>query len=90
MASGRLFSLLSDLFEPDPDQKRTADMIALNACLTTLTVFKPGQLFSFAVHLLNFPTKATRLLGDLRGLLSGIVGYDPIRAVGRHLNPEQA
>lgn len=36
--------LEGEFFQPDPDQERTADMIALNTCRTTLTVFKPGQL----------------------------------------------
>ena len=77
-------------FEPDPDEEGTADMVPLNPRGTTLAAFEPGELFPFAVQLLNVPTKATHLSGRLRGMLSGIVGYDPIRAVGRHRNPEQA
>src|SRR5512143_1296193 len=64
-------------------------MIALNPSLATLAAFQTGDLLAFAVQLLNLPAKATRLLSSLRGILSGIVGHDPIRAVGRHLNPEQ-
>ena len=76
--------------EPDPDQEGTTDMIALDARLSALTAFQPSKLFAFAVQLLDLPTKATHLLSGRRGILSGIVGHDPVRAVGRHLNPEQA
>lgn len=76
-------------FEPDPDQEGTADVIALNAHFTTLATFQPCDLLAFAVQLLDLPAKATRLLGGLGGVPRGIVGHDPIRAVGRHLNPEQ-
>src|SRR5512135_2782480 len=65
-------------------------MITLNPCLATLAAFYPRELFPFAVQLLNLPTKAAHLLRGLRRVLSGSVGHDPVRAVSRHLNPEQA
>lgn len=65
-------------------------MITLNTRLTTLAAFQSGDLFAFAVKLLDLPTKAARLLCRQRGILSGIVRHDPVCAVGRHLNPEQA
>ncbi|MDG4553183.1 MAG: hypothetical protein P9E24_02880 [Candidatus Competibacter sp.] len=75
--------------EPDPDQEGTADRT--DARLSALTAFQPSNLFAFAAQLLDLPTKATHLLSGLRGILSGIVGHDPVRAVGsRHRNPEQA
>ena len=49
---------------------------------------KPGDLFPFAVQLLDLPAEATHLLCRLRGILSLVVGHDVVRAVGRHLNPE--
>ena len=65
-------------------------MIALNTGLTTLATFQPRNLFAFTVQLLNLPTEATRHLGGHRGVLSGIVRDDPVRAVGRHHYSEQA
>src|SRR5512144_3350640 len=81
--------LCRQLIEPDPDEERTTDMIALNPRLSTLAAFEPRDLLTFPVQLLDLPTKATRLLGGLRRILSGIVSHDPIRAAGRHHNPEQ-
>ena len=63
-------------------------MIALNASFTTLTLFDTSQLFAFPMQLLNLPTEATHLLGGLGRVLSGVIGHDPIRAVGRHRDPE--
>ena len=79
----------SNCFEPNPHQQRTADVIALNTRFAALTALQPGELFSFTVQLLNLPTKATHLLRGWGRILSGIVRHDPIRAVGRHRNPEQ-
>jgi hypothetical protein len=74
--------LCRQLFEPDPDQESTTEVMMLKARLTTRATFKPGEWFAFAVPLLNLPTKATRLWGGLRSILRAIVGYDPIRAGG--------
>jgi hypothetical protein len=51
--------------------------------------FQAGHLLTFAVQLLDLPAEATYLLCHLGRILSAVVGHDPIRAVGRHLNPEQ-
>src|SRR5262245_42737689 len=85
----RAARLCCECFEPNPHQKRTTDMIALDTCLATLAAFQPGHLFAFPTHLLNFPAEATRLLCGRSGLLSQVVGHDVVRAVGRHHNPEQ-
>lgn len=42
------------------------------------------------MKLLDLPAEATRLLCHLGGMLNGVVGHDQVRAVGGHLNPEQA
>lgn len=86
----RTADLGRQVLEPDPDQEGTADVVALDAGLAALAALQPGHLFAFTVQLLNFPAEATRLLCRLSGGLSGIVGYDPVRAVGGHLDPEQA
>src|SRR5512144_2384397 len=64
--------LCRQLIEPDPDEERTTDMIALNPRLPTLAAFEPCDLLTFPVQLLDLPTKATRLLGGLCRILSGI------------------
>ena len=83
-----LTGLSCQVFKSNPDQQSTADMVALNAGFATLTTFQTCNLFAFSVQLLDFPAEATHLLGRLRGLSSRIIGHDPIRAMGRHLNPE--
>ena len=64
-------------------------MIALNTRFAALAALQPGKLLAFTVQLLNLPTKATRLLCGLGRNLSRVVRHDLVRAVGRHLNPEQ-
>jgi hypothetical protein len=86
---GRAPRLRREFFESDPDEKSTANMVALNACLATLAAFQARNLFTFAIHLLDRKPKATHLLGGLGGILSRVVGHDVVRAVGRHLNAEQ-
>ena len=80
--------LSREFFKSDPNQQSTADMIALNAGIATLTLFQTGHLFAFSMQLLDLPAEATHLLGRLCGILNWIIGHDPIRAVGRHLDPE--
>ncbi len=75
-------------FEPNPDQQRAADMVALDARLPTLATLQACQLFPFAVQLLNLPTKAARFLCRLRRILSQVVGDDIVRAVGGDRDPE--
>ena len=77
-----------EFFEPYPDQKSTRNMIALNPGFATFAALQTGHLFAFAVHLLNLPTEATRLLRGRRRNLSYVVGDDIIRAVCGHRNPE--
>ena len=57
----RAASMCRQCFEPDPHQKSTADVIALDARFATLAAFQPGDLFTFAVQLLDFPAEATDL-----------------------------
>lgn len=82
---------MSDLFEPDPHQDCTADMVADNSGFPALTTFQTGQWFGFAVKLLNLPAQAAHLLDGSRVVLSEIVGNDVIRALrasGQH-HPEK-
>ncbi len=79
---------MSQLIEPDPNQKRTANVIALNASFATLAGFQTGHLLAFAVQLLNLPSEVTRLLCVLRSDFSLLVSDNEVRAVGRHRNPE--
>lgn len=64
--------LSRQLFESDPDQQSTADMVALNSGFVALAPFQTRNLFVFSVQLLDFPAEATHPLGRLRGLSSGI------------------
>ncbi len=85
----RLLSFLGNLFEPDPHQDSTANMVADNSGFATLATFQSGQLFRLSVKLLNLPPQATHFLYGLRVVLSKIVGNDIIRALGRQHHPEQ-
>ncbi len=85
----RLLSFLSNLFESDPHQDGTADMVADNSGFPALTSFQAGELFGLSVKLLNLPAQATHFLHGLRVVLSKIVGDDIIRALGRQHHPEQ-
>jgi hypothetical protein len=58
-------------------------MVSDNSGFTTLTVFQPGQLFGFAVKLLDFPTQAAHRLYSLRVVLRHGVGHNIVRAPGR-------
>nr|VFK04089.1 MAG: hypothetical protein BECKH772B_GA0070898_104082 [Candidatus Kentron sp. H]VFK04327.1 MAG: hypothetical protein BECKH772A_GA0070896_104042 [Candidatus Kentron sp. H]VFK08037.1 MAG: hypothetical protein BECKH772C_GA0070978_104802 [Candidatus Kentron sp. H] len=64
-------------------------MVALNTSLSTLAAFDSGDLFSFAVQLLDFPTQGAHSSGALSRILSRVIGNNPIRGTGRGLNPEQ-
>ena len=46
----RAACLCREFFEPDPHQKSTANMIALDTCLTALTAFQPRHLFAFGMR----------------------------------------
>jgi len=82
-------SVLSDLFEPYPNQDSAANMIALNTRQATLTALNTRHLFGFAVKLLNLPAQATHVSCGLRVILSQVVGGDIIRALGGEHQPEQ-
>ena len=69
----------SNLFEPHPNQDRTADMIANNSCLATLISFNASQLFGLTVKLLDFPAEATHILYDLHVVLLHLIRDDVIR-----------
>lgn len=58
-------------------------MVALDACQPTLATLNPSGLLGFTMKLLNLPTQATHLLYRRPVILSGVVGNDPIRALGR-------
>ena len=75
----RATRLCCKCFEPDPHQKSTANMIALDTCLTALTAFQPRHLFAFAMQLRNLPAEAARLLCRLSGILSQLVGHNVVR-----------
>ncbi len=81
--------LISQFFEPTPDQHRTRDVIALDSCRATLVTLKARHLFGFAVQLLNLPPDGTHPLRVSRRVLSHVVGHDLIRAVCRDHEPEQ-
>ena len=78
-----LVSFVSDLFETNPDQDGTADMITDEPGFSALAAFDPGQLFGFAVKLLDLPAQAAHFLYDLRVVLSQVVRYDIVRALRR-------
>ena len=64
-------------------------MVVLNTSLATLAIFETSELSAFAVQLLDIPAKGTHFSGALSGILSKVIGNNPIRATGRGLNPEQ-
>src|SRR3990172_6777230 len=74
---------IRDLFQTDPNQNSTGNMVSDNSRFATLTTFQPSQLFGFSVKLLDLPTKATHLLYSLRVVLRHVVGHNIVRALGR-------
>ena len=54
----RPFSFKSNLFEPDPHQNCTANVVSDSSGHLALATFQPGQLFGLSVKLLNFPAQA--------------------------------
>jgi hypothetical protein len=73
----------SHLFEANPNQNGTADMISDGSGLATLAAFDPCQLLGFSVKLLDLPAKAAHILYDLHVVLSHLVSNDIIRALRR-------
>lgn len=84
-----LLSLARNIGQANPYQHGASNVIALDTRFSTLVSFDAGQLFDFAVKLLNFPAHATHLLCGIQRILRQVVGDDPVRAVGRHRNREQ-
>src|SRR5260370_1086146 len=64
-------------------------MVSLDACLAALATLKTRELLELAMKLLDLPAQAARVLCRRRGILSEVVGHNPVRAVCRHLDPEQ-
>src|SRR5450759_279487 len=71
------------LFETNPNQNGTANVIPDDSRFATLTTIKTGQLLGFLVKLLDLPAKAAHILYDLHVVLSHLVRHDIIRALGR-------
>ena len=82
-------SLRREFLEPDPDEESTAHVMPLRTRFAALAAFQAGDLLAFAVPLRDLPAEAARLLGGLGRILRQVVRDDKVRAVGRHLNPEQ-
>jgi len=61
LIDGRM-RFLGHLFEPDPDQDGTANMVAQNARGAALAAFQSGELFGFPMKLLNLPAQAAHLV----------------------------
>ncbi len=72
-----------------PNQKGAGNVVALNPSFSKLAAFKPGELFSFSVKLLNLPTPGAHCVCIRRRVLSEVVCHDKIRAASRHHKPEQ-
>src|SRR5450759_2147910 len=71
------------LFETNPNQNGTANVIPDDSHFATLTTIKTGQLLGFLVKLLDLPAKAAHILYDLHVVLRHLVHHDIIRALGR-------
>ena len=76
------------LFETNPNQNGTANVIPNDSRIATLTAFKTGQLLGFSVKLLDLPAKAAHILYDRHVVLRHLVHHDIIRALGRQHDPE--
>src|SRR5487761_2342182 len=64
-------------------------MISDNSGFAALTSFQSCELFSFAVKLLDLPSKAANFLYNLRVVLRHVVGHNIVRALcGKHY-PEE-
>ncbi len=57
----------------------TGDVVALGTLLATLTFLAAGELFQFAMQLLDVPAHVIRVLDDLSGHRAAeIIGNDPV------------
>ncbi len=73
--------LVCQVLQADPREHRTAQMIALAAVNPTFAIADAGELFFFAMKLLDLPTMPALLLSVGRVRLSRIVGHDVVRPV---------
>ena len=78
-----MLCFISDLFETNPYQNSTTDVISDNSCFPTLATFYAGQLLGFAVKLFDLPAKAAHILYDLHIVLHHLVCNDIVRTLGR-------
>lgn len=85
----RCLTVVSELFEPKPNQACCRNMVALASVGSALALGNARKLLFFAVKLLDLPTQAALIVSILRGILRQVVGYQPLRAVGGDLYPEQ-
>ena len=85
----RSHGFLGNLFEAHPNQYGTAYMISNYPGLAALAFFESSNLLGFPMKLLNFPTQAAHILYDLSIILSKVVRYDIVRALGRQHLPKQ-
>lgn len=88
MIDGSL-SFKRHLFEANPNQNGTANMIPDDSCFARLIAFQTGQLLGFSVKLLDLPAKAAHILYDLHVVLSHLVRHDKVRALGRQHHSEK-
>lgn len=58
--------LPGDLSETNPHEYGAGDVIAMDARFAALAALDPGQLFGFAMKLLDLPAQAARVLCGLR------------------------
>lgn len=58
----------------NPNRHGAGDVVALDARFSTLLAFDAGELFDFAVKLLDFPVHAAHLLCGMRAILSQVIG----------------
>jgi hypothetical protein len=77
------FRFNSLLFETNPNQNGTANVVPDDSSFATLISFNTRQLLGFSVKLLDLPTKAAHILYDLHVVLSHLVSNNIIRALRR-------
>ena len=73
----------SHLFETNPIQNGTANVVPDDSWFATLISFNTGQLLGFSVKLLDLPAKAAHILYDLHVVLDHLVRNDIVRGLRR-------
>lgn len=84
-----LLGLVSQRLQTHPHQQRTRYVVALDTSFATLAILKAGKLLGFSMKLLNLPAQGAHLLSVMCRTKRQVVGHDPFRAMGGHLNSEQ-